>query len=168
MKNLIKSFGYAFSGIVYCINKERNLRIHLCFLVYMFGFLTVHDFFEVSKTQFAVLITVSALVIALELVNTGIEKAVDLAAEEKILPFAKIAKDAAAGAVLIAAIGAVAVGLVILYQPSAFTAMAEYYKEHIPELILLTVTVLLSFVFVFAGPSKIFSLFRKNKEQKND
>ena len=168
MKNLIKSFGYAFSGIAYCINKERNLRIHLCFLVYMFGFLTVHDFFEVSKTQFAVLITVSALVIALELVNTGIEKAVDLAAEEKILPFAKIAKDAAAGAVLIAAIGAVAVGLVILYQPAAFSAMAEYYKEHIPELILLTVTVMLSFVFVFAGPSKIFSLFRKNKEQKND
>ena len=135
---------------------------------WVFGFLTVHDFFEVSKTQFAVLITVSALVIALELVNTGIEKAVDLAAEEKILPFAKIAKDAAAGAVLIAAIGAVAVGLVILYQPAAFTAMAEYYKEHIPELTLLTVTVMLSFVFVFAGPSKIFSLFRKNKEQKND
>lgn len=156
MKNLIKSFGYAFKGIFSCINKERNLRIHICFLVYMFCFLTVHDFFEVSKTQFAILIAVSALVISLELVNTGVESAVDLAANGKIHPLAKLAKDAAAGAVLVSAIGAVAVGLVILYQPDAFSAMLEYYKIHIPEFILLIVTVALSLVFVFAGPSAIF------------
>lgn len=161
MKSLIKSFGYAFSGIAYCIGKERNLRIHLCFLAYMFGFLTVHDFFEVSKTQFAILAAVSALVIALELVNTGIEKAVDLASDGKILPFAKIAKDAAAGAVLISAIGAVAVGLLILYQPDAFSAMYDYYKNNIPEFVLLIVTVALSFVFVFAGPSGILKFFKK-------
>lgn len=156
MKSLIKSFGYAFKGIVSCIAKERNLRIHLCFLTYMFGFLTVHDFFEVSKTQFAILIAVSALVVSLELVNTGIESAVDLAAGGKILPLAKLAKDVAAGAVLVSAIGAVAIGLVILYQPAAFVAMTEYYKVHIPEFIVLIVTVALSFVFVFAGPSGIF------------
>lgn len=161
MKSLIKSFGYAFSGIAYCIGKERNLRIHLCFLAYMFGFLTVHDFFEVSKTQFAILAAVSALVIALELVNTGIEKAVDLAADGKTLAFAKIAKDAAAGAVLISAIGAVAVGLLILYQPDAFSAMYDYYKNNIPEFVLLIVTVALSFVFVFAGPSGILKFFKR-------
>lgn len=163
MKSFIKSFGYAFRGIAYCIGKERNLRVHLCFLVYMFGFLTVHDFFDVSKTQFAILAAVSALVISLELVNTGIEKAVDLAADEKILPFAKIAKDAAAGAVLVAAIGAVAVGLIILYQPDAFSAMLEYYKNNIPEFILLAATVALSFVFVFAGPSGILGFIKKKK-----
>ena len=156
MKSLIKSFGYAFKGIVSCISKERNFRIHLCFLTYMFGFLTVHDFFEVSKTQFAILIAVSAVVISLELVNTGIESAVNLAADGKILPLAKLAKDTAAGAVLVSAIGAVAVGLVILYQPAAFSAMLEYYKANIPELIVLIVTVALSLVFVFAGPKGIF------------
>ena len=156
MKSLIKSFGYAFKGIVSCISKERNFRIHLCFLTYMFGFLTVHDFFEVSKTQFAILIAVSAVVISLELVNTGIESAVNLAADGKILPLAKLAKDTAAGAVLVSAIGAVAVGLVILYQPVAFSAMLEYYKANIPELIVLIVTVALSLVFVFAGPKGIF------------
>ena len=161
MKSFIKSFGYAFRGIAYCIGKERNLRIHICFLVYMFGFLTVHDFFEVSRTQFAILAAVSAHVIALELVNTGIEKAVDLAADEKILPLAKIAKDAAAGAVLVSAIGAVAVGLLILYQPDAFSAMSDYYKNNIPEFVLLVVTVALSFVFVFAGPSGILKIFKK-------
>lgn len=166
MKNLIKSFGYAFKGIGYCINKERNLRIHLCFLVYMFGFLTVHDFFEVSRTEFAILIAVSALVIALELVNTGIEKAVDVAVGKEILPFAKASKDAAAGAVLIAAIGAVAVGLVILYQPAAFAAMAEYYKAHVPELVLLVATVVISVIFVFAGPSGMIKPFTKKRSTK--
>ncbi|MBO5859360.1 MAG: diacylglycerol kinase family protein [Clostridia bacterium] len=166
MKKLIKSFGYAFKGIGYCINQERNFRIHLCFLVYMFGFLTVHDFFEVSKTQFAILIVVSALVIALELVNTGIEKAVDLAVGEEIMPLAKVSKDAAAGAVLIAAIGAVATGLVILYQPSAFAAMADYYKANIPELILLIVTVAISVVFAIAGPSGMLKPFRKKRSNK--
>ena len=161
MKSLIKSFSYAFRGIAHCIGKERNLRIHLCFLTYMFGFLTVHDFFEVSKAEFAILAAVSALVIALELVNTGIEKAVDLAADGKILPLAKIAKDAAAGAVLVSAIGAVAVGLIILYQPAAFSAMSVYYKNNVPEFILLIVTVALSFVFVFAGPSGILKIFKK-------
>ena len=161
MKSFIKSFGYAFRGIAYCIGRERNLRIHICFLVYMFGFLTVHDFFEVSRTQLAILAAVSALVIALELVNTGIEKAVDLAADGKILPLAKVAKDAAAGAVLVSAIGAVAVGLLILYQPDAFSAMFGYYKNNIPEFVLLVVTVALSFVFVFAGPSGILKIFKK-------
>lgn len=163
MKSLIKSFGYAFKGIAFCIGKERNLRIHLCFLTYMFGFLTVHDFFEVSRTQFAILIAVSALVISLELVNTGIESAVDLAANGKILPLARIAKDAAAGAVLVSAIGAVAVGLVILYQPAAFSAMFEYYKIHVSELILLAVTVALSVIFVFAGPAGMLKPFKKKK-----
>ena len=156
MKSLIKSFGYALKGIASCIGKERNFRIHLCFLAYMFGFLTVHDFFEVSKTQFAILIAVSAVVISLELVNTGIESAVNIATEGKIMPLAKLAKDTAAGAVLVSAIGAVAVGLVILYQPAAFSAMSEYYKVHIPELIVLVATVALSLVFVFAGPKGIF------------
>lgn len=156
MKSLIKSFGYAFKGIASCIVKERNLRIHLCFLTYMFCFLTAHDFFEVSKTQFAILIAVSALVISLELVNTGIESAVDLAANGKIMPLAKLAKDAAAGAVLVSAIGAVAIGLVILYQPAAFSAMFEYYKTHIPRFIILISTILWSLVFIFQGPSKMF------------
>lgn len=156
MKSLIKSFGYAFKGIASCIVKERNLRIHLCFLTYMFYFLTARDFFEVSKTQFAILIAVSALVISLELVNTGIESAVDLATNGKIMPLAKLAKDAAAGAVLVSAIGAVAVGLVILYQPAAFSAMFEYYKTHIPRFIILISTILWSLVFIFQGPSKMF------------
>ena len=161
MKKLLKSFVYAFRGITYCIAHERNMRIHLCFTAYMFGFLTVHDFFKVSRTQFALLFAVSGLVMALEAVNTAIEKAVDLETKE-LNPLAKISKDAAAGAVLIAAIGSVAVGISILYQPEAFVKMFEFYKENIPVLIGFIISFIASVIFVFAGPYGIKNFFRKH------
>lgn len=161
MKNLLKSFVYAFRGITYCIAHERNMRIHLCFAAYMFGFLTVHDFFEVSKTQFALLFAVCATVMALEAVNTAVEKAVDLETKE-INQLAKISKDAAAGAVLIAAIGAVAVGISILWQPDAFVKMFEYYKDNIPVLIGFIISFIASLIFVFAGPYGIKNFFKKH------
>ena len=86
---LYKSFGYAFQGIYTCISKERNMKIHWCICLTLFG-----------------------LVMALELVNTSIEAVVDLVTEER-KPLAKIAKDTAAGAVLIAAIMAAIIGCVI-------------------------------------------------------
>lgn len=161
MKNLLKSFVYAFRGIGYCIANERNMRIHLCFTAYMFGFLTVHDFFEVSRTQFALLIAVCAVVMALEAVNTAVEKAVDLETSE-CNELAKISKDAAAGAVLIAAIGSVAVGISILWQPEAFAAMFEYYRENLPVFIGFIISFIASLVFVFAGPAGIRAFFKKH------
>lgn len=161
MKNFLKSFVYAFGGIKYCVVNERNMRIHLCFVAYMFGYLTVYDFFKVSSTEFAVLVVVCSLVTALEAVNTAIEKAVDLETKE-INPLAKIAKDAAAGAVLLAAVGAVAAGIIILYQPEAFNALFEYYKENIPVLLLLVLSLAASSIFIFAGPTKIRDFFKKH------
>ena len=161
MKDLLKSFVYAFKGIAYCICNERNMRIHLCFTAYMFGFLTVYDFFEVSKGQLAVLIGLCALVMALEAVNTAVEKAIDLQTRE-INELARISKDAAAGAVLIAAIGSVAAGIVILNQPEAFAKMFEYYKENVPVLIGFIVSFIASLVFVFAGPKGIKNFFKNH------
>ena len=161
MKDLLKSFVYAFKGIAYCICNERNMRIHLCFTAYMFGFLTVYDFFEVSNGQLAVLIGLCALVMALEAVNTAVEKAIDLQTRE-INELARISKDAAAGAVLIAAIGSVAAGIVILNQPEAFAKMFEYYKENVPVLIGFIVSFIASLVFVFAGPKGIKNFFKNH------
>lgn len=161
MKKLLKSFTYAFKGVVFCIKNEQNMRIHLCFTVYMFAFLTVYDFFEISRTQFAVLIALCALVFGLEAVNTAVERTVDLAANGGYSPLAKAAKDACAGAVLLAAVGAVAAGIVIMWQPEAFKAMAEYYKANLPVLLLLFVSIAASLVFVFAGPDGI-KKFLKN------
>ena len=105
-----KSLGYAISGIIQCIQKERNIKIHLVFmfLVIICGFL-----FRLSITEWLVCILLFGLVISLELVNTAIEAVVDLCTQE-YHPLAKIAKDTAAGAVLISAIASVVIGLIIL------------------------------------------------------
>ncbi len=104
-----KSLGYAISGIIQCIQKERNIKIHLVFmfLVIICGFL-----FQLSITEWLICILLFGLVISLELVNTAIEAVVDLCTQE-YHPLAKIAKDTAAGAVLISAIASVVIGLII-------------------------------------------------------
>ena len=101
---LYKSFGYAFQGIYTCISKERNMKIHCGFsvLVVIAGIIL-----KLSVTEWCICLTLFGLVMALELVNTSIEAVVDL------VPLAKIAKDTAAGAVLIAAIMAAIIGCII-------------------------------------------------------
>ncbi len=164
MKNLLKSFFYAGKGIVSCISRERNMRIHLVCMVYMYCFLGLYDFFEVSATQFAILFIANAIVVMGELINTAIESAINLIEEkhdEKYNKLAELSKDTAAGAVLVGAVFAVAVGIAILWQPTAFKAMFEYYKENIFMFIALILSILLSTVFIFAG----FNMFStKNKD----
>lgn len=150
MKGLLKSFAYAGKGILWCLKNERNMRAHFSLCVYMYAYLLVYDFFVLSKTEWAIILLCNALVFSLEIVNTAIEKAVDLATEEQNR-LAKISKDAAAGAVLISAIFSVIVGLVILLQPDAFRAMAEYYKERIYLLVILALSLVLTFAFILKG-----------------
>lgn len=104
-----KSFGYAFSGIKTNLLTERNLLIHVCFmaLVIVAGFAL-----KISVLEWLICIILFGLVISLELVNTAIEVVVDICMPD-INPKAKLAKDTAAGAVLISAISAAIIGLII-------------------------------------------------------
>ena len=106
---LYKSFGYAFEGIFTGIKKERNMKIHclamLC--VVAAGFV-----FRISVSEWCICMILFGMIMSLELVNTAMEAVVDLVTEER-RPLAKLAKDTAAGAVLIAAIMAAGVGLLI-------------------------------------------------------
>ena len=74
--------------------------------------------------------------------------------------FVKIAKDAAAGAVLVLAIFSVAVGIIILYQPSAFTEMFCYFKNNPLYIAVLAVTLILDGIFILSGPKKIINFIR--------
>lgn len=150
VKKLLKSFVYAFSGIVHCIKHERNLRIHLIFLTYMFGILLSTDWFTLSRTDYAVLLLTSSMVIALEIVNSAVENAVNLASEE-ISAYGKVAKDAAAGAVLVSAIFAVITGIVILFQPTAFSLMFSYFRENLLMLLLFVLSLIPAIIFIFKG-----------------
>ena len=106
---LRKTFGYAFEGILTGIRKERNMRIHTAAMILVVFFGTV---LGLSATEWYICLVLFGLVMALELVNTAVEAVVDLVTEER-KPLAKIAKDTAAGAVLIAAIMAAVIGCII-------------------------------------------------------
>ncbi len=148
----IKGFSYAFQGLAYAVKTQRNLRIHITVSAFMFFFLLRYDFFEISKSQFAILALTCGLVIALELLNTALESVVDLVSPE-YSRLAKIAKDTAAGAVLVCAVAAVAVGLILMLQPRAFAEMAAFYKTHLPELAAVLICIAVALVWIFM-PSK--------------
>ncbi len=103
----MKSFYYAFSGIASAFKSERNLRIHFAVANLIVVFAAVYG---ISRTEWAILILDIASVFSAELVNTGIESAVDTATSEK-KDSARLAKDAAAGGVLVLAMASVAVGI---------------------------------------------------------
>lgn len=108
-KRLVKSFKYAIQGIITGIKQEQNMKIHITImiLVIIFGILL-----KISKMEWIICIIQFGFVISLELVNTAIESTVDLITLKKH-PQAKIAKDVAAGSVLIAAITSAIIGLII-------------------------------------------------------
>lgn len=115
MKKLIKSFKYAFEGISTGIKEEQNMKIHIAIiiLVIIFGIIL-----KISKIEWIICIALFGLVISMELINTAIENTVDLVTKEKNEQ-AKIAKDVAAGAVLVSAIASAIVGLII-FIPKIF------------------------------------------------
>ncbi len=153
-KKLFMSFVYAFRGIFRTIANERNLRIHLTCVVYMVSILLFTDWFTLSRTDWAILMLASAGVIGGEIVNTAIENAVNLASKE-YTEYGKIAKDAAAGAVLVSAFFAVIVGIIILFQPEAFKAMYEYFRGNLPMLGVLLLSIIPATLFIFFGfPTK--------------
>ena len=106
---LYKSFGYAFAGIFTVVTKERNMKIHCvaAVLVVIAGVIL-----KISAIEWCICMVLFGLVMALEMVNTAVEAVVDLVTKER-RPLAKLAKDAAAGAVLIAAIMAAIAGMII-------------------------------------------------------
>ncbi len=112
--NLLVSFKYAISGLVYAFQTQRNFRIHvmLAILVIILAILLHLSLLEITIIG----LTVGA-VLAMELLNTAIESVVDLTVKQHYHDLARIAKDCAAGAVLISALVAVLVGCALLLPP---------------------------------------------------
>ena len=111
--DLLTSFRHAFSGVWYVLRTQRNARIHLTVALVV---IALGLWLGLSYAEWAIIVLTIGLVLAAESFNTVAEAAVDLATAERH-PLAKIAKDVAAGAVLLMAITAVVVGLLILGPP---------------------------------------------------
>ena len=105
----LKSFVYASEGIAHGFRTQRNMRVELAVaVVVVFAGIA----FRITAVEWAVIFACIGLVLSAELINTVTELAVDLLVQ-RYHPMAKLAKDAGAGAVLIAALASVAVGVAI-------------------------------------------------------
>ena len=106
---VINSLNYAFEGVIYVVRTQRNMRVHfvIAVLVLLLGVLLGVTRFELL----ALMVSVSFVLVA-EMLNTALEKAIDVATNS-FDPVARAAKDVAAGAVLIAAVNAIFVGYVV-------------------------------------------------------
>lgn len=116
IKARIKSFRYAFAGIVTLIKNEHNARIHLCVTVCV---LTAGIGFDISVTEWIFVIFAIGFVLSAEAVNSAVEYLADFVSPGKNEQI-KWAKDVAAAAVLIAAITAVFIGLIIFVPRVCF------------------------------------------------
>ena len=107
-KNVLISFKFAFSGIFYVLKTSRNFKIQLLFALttLMIGFLL-----QISLSNYVILVATIMSVLILEVLNTSIESIVDLVVKKEFRSLAKIAKDTSAGAVLLASINSVIIGL---------------------------------------------------------
>jgi len=112
-RSLLGSFNYAIEGIAYTLRTQRNMRIHVGIAA---GVLLVSAALGVDRQGLIAICFSIAFVLVAELANTALEAAVDVATD-RYDPLAKTAKDVAAGAVLIAAANAVAVGYLVLFEP---------------------------------------------------
>jgi diacylglycerol kinase (ATP) len=107
---VLQSFNYAFEGVIHALRTQRNMRIHFALAA---GVLVLAFIYDVTRLELIALMIAIAFVLIAEMVNTAVEATIDLSTPS-FDPLAKIAKDMAAGAVLIAAVNAVAVGYLVL------------------------------------------------------
>lgn len=112
LKKMVDSFNHAIDGIIYTVRTQRNMRIHMIITLFI---LMACLLFDVSKEEFLILAITITMVIGAELFNTAIEATVDMTTNY-YHPLAKIAKNVAAGAVLLTAINAVCVGYIIFWD----------------------------------------------------
>ena len=108
-RSLLKSFANAGNGVAYTIRTQRNARIHLAATVVV---VALSLGFGITALEWTAILLAIGLVWTAELLNTAIESVVDLVSPDEH-ELARISKDVASGGVLIAAVVALAVGMIV-------------------------------------------------------
>lgn len=123
-QKLIDSFNYAFEGIIYTLKTQRNMRIHFIIAIIV---LLLSLMYNLSETEVLILFFTISLVIVTEMINTAIESTIDLVTNEYHY-LAKIAKNVAAGAVLIATVNSIVVAYIIFFDKISNISGFLFYK----------------------------------------
>lgn len=112
ISRLTKSFGNAFRGFFYALLRGRNFQIQLAIAIVV---IVLMVYFDINYLEKIVLLLLIALVLSLELVNTGSEKILNIL-EPRIHPQVMLIKDLAAASVLVASIFSLVIGIIIFWQ----------------------------------------------------
>jgi diacylglycerol kinase (ATP) len=107
--SLLVSFNYAIEGLIHVLRRERNMRVHFALATVV---LVLAFAYDVTKVELMALLVAISFVLIAEMVNTAVEEMIDLSTS-RYDPRAKIAKDVAAGAVLISAVVAATIGYLV-------------------------------------------------------
>jgi diacylglycerol kinase (ATP) len=110
--SVLESFNYAFEGVIHVLRTQRNMRIHFAIAA---AVLVAALAFGVDRVELIALLLAISFVLIAEMINSALEAGIDVATTS-FDPLAKLAKDIAAGAVLIATVNAVAVGYLIFSE----------------------------------------------------
>jgi diacylglycerol kinase (ATP) len=110
--SLLQSFNFAFDGIIHVLRTQRNMKIHFAVAVLV---LVAAFFFDLDRLDIVALLVAISFVLIAEMINTALEYAIDIFTT-RYDPLARIAKDVAAGAVLIATVNALAVAYLVFYD----------------------------------------------------
>ena len=144
---ILQSFNFAFEGLIYVLRHERNMRIHFAIAtaVLVLAFLS-----DIGRFELIALMIAIAFVLIAEMVNTAVEATIDLATTS-FDPLSKLAKDIAAGAVLIASANAVVVGYLVFAESlrDPTTRLVDRLRDAPLELTLIALVVTL-FVVIAA------------------
>lgn len=147
---MIKGFSYAARGIWRCMREEWHFRFHLVIAFYVLLFAPR---FSLSRAEGALLALTIGGVLTAELINSAVERAVDRISAERH-PLSGAAKDMAAGAVLIAAVAAVAVAVMLFWKPDVWVSVFADWGEHIYKPILLALSAVPAVLFVWKWRAK--------------
>lgn len=162
--SLIRSFKYAFRGILYCILNERNMRIHTTAAAVLAYFTF---YFDLTVTEQGLVFLAAALVIVCEMLNTAIETVINFCA-----PYynncAKVVKDIAAGSVLVAAFFSAFVGIKMFWRIDVWLRwISEVLLTPLGAVVTLVLAVI-AVIYIFVGPKHIYDfIYAKIKSSKN-
>ncbi|URR36535.1 diacylglycerol kinase family protein [Thermosynechococcus sp. HN-54] len=115
--SLLNSFCYAWAGVVYAFQTQRNFRIHTAVGL---SAIALSGLLKLPPVEVAVILLTIGIVMGLELLNTALEAVVDLTVGKEYHELARIAKDCAAGAVLLSAMAAVGVAIALIVPPLVY------------------------------------------------
>lgn len=162
MKHQINSFKFAFRGIWFTIKNECHMRFHMVagFYVILFGF-----FYNFSKVEWAVILMLIASIMTAEIFNTCLEQLCNLNTQSYDT-IARVAKDVAAGAVLVFAFVAVAVAYLFYFDLKTINSIVQFFLQNPILAVLLVLSFILSALFVGFGPLGAKRIYHKIKSKK--